>query len=304
MKNVIISAAFIAGLTAGSGCRNAGSGTPEAVGDDNVGLDARVTRLNEALAKPFPDDAASEPIARWILPGGLAEISGLALTPDGRLFAHNDETARITELDYRRGSVVKQFSVGQPLLRGDFEGLACAGERFFLLRSDGTLYEFKEGAADERVAYTTHDAHLGKECEFEGVAYDSTASALVLTCKNVGVKQYKDMLVFYLYPLDDPGTDDLQEFTVPQDVAIDGNDWKLLHPTDITVDPFTGNYVFVAAQEKALISLTPDGSIVISRSLVGRHPQAEGLAITRDGILIISDESVTAEATITLYRWH
>lgn len=304
MRNVIIAAALISGLTAGSGCRNAGTGPPEAVGDDNAGLDARVTRLNESLAKPLPADAASEPIARWLLPAGLAEISGLALTPDGRLFAHDDETARITELDYRRGAVVKQFSVGQPLLRGDFEGMAFAGDRFFLLRSDGTLYEFKEGAADERVAYTVHETRLGEECEFEGVAYDSTASALVLTCKNVSVKKYKDMLVFYLYALDDTGTGDIQTFTVPQDVAIDGNDWKSLHPTDLTVDPFTGNYVFVAAQEKALVSLTPDGSIVFSRSLVGKHPQAEGLAITRDGILIISDESVTAEATITLYRWH
>jgi uncharacterized protein YjiK len=304
MRYIIVAAASIAILAAACGCRNAGSGTAEAVGDDNAGLDARVARLDESLARPLPDDAASEPIARWILPAGLAEISGLALTPDGRLFAHNDETARITELDYRRGSVTKQFSVGQPLLRGDFEGLACVGDRFFLLRSDGTLYEFEEGAADERVAYTTHDAHLGKECEFEGVAYDSTTSSLILTCKNVGVKQYKDMLVFYRYALDDPGTGELVELTVPQDVAIDGNEWKLLHPTDLTVDPFTGNYVFVAAQEKALVALTPDGSVVFSRSLVGKHPQAEGLAITRDGILIISDESVSAAATITLYRWH
>lgn len=303
MRNVVVTAALVAILTAGAGCRHPGTGSPEAVGDDNAGLAARVTRLDEALAKPLPDNAASEPIARWLLPAGLAEISGLALTPDGRLFAHNDETARITELDYRRGTVIKQFSVGQPLLRGDFEGIACAGDRFFLLRSDGTLYEFKEGAADARVAYITHDAHLGKECEFEGVAYDSTAGALVLTCKNVGQSQYKGMLVFYSLALDDPGAGELQEFTVPQDVAIDGNDWKVLHPTDLTVDPFTGNYVFVAAQEKALVALTPDGAIVFSRSLAGKHPQAEGLAITRDGILIISDESVTAEATITLYRW-
>lgn len=302
MRNVIVIAALIAILTAGTGCRKAGTGSAEAVGGDSAGLDARATRLDESLAKPLPKNAASKPIARWLLPAGLAEISGMALTPDGRLFAHDDETARITELDYRRGTVIKRFSVGQPLLRGDFEAIACAGDRFFLLRSDGTLYEFKEGAAEERVAYITHDTRLGKDCEFEGVAYDSTANALVLACKNVFLKRHEDMLVFYRYALDDPGTDELQVFTVPQDVAIDGNDWKKLHPTDLTVDPFTGNYVFVA-QEKALVALTPDGELVFSRPLAGKHPQAEGLAITRDGILIISDESVAAAATITLYRW-
>jgi hypothetical protein len=49
--------------------------------------------------------------------------------------------------------------------------------------------------------------------------------------------------------------------------------------------------------------LTPAGEVVLSRTLDDRHPQAEGVAITRDGILIISDESVNAAAAITLYNW-
>jgi hypothetical protein len=59
----------------------------------------------------------------------------------------------------------------------------------------------------------------------------------------------------------------------------------------------------VAAPQKALIVVTPSGGVVLSRPLGGRHPQAEGIAITRDGILIIADESVDAPATITLYGW-
>jgi hypothetical protein len=36
---------------------------------------------------------------------------------------------------------------------------------------------------------------------------------------------------------------------------------------------------------------------------VGQHPQAEGVAITHDHILLISDESTTNAASLTLYRW-
>ena len=77
-----------------------------------------MARLTESLAgAALRKSDKDEPIARWLLPPELAEISGLALTPDGRLFAHNDETARITEIDYRRGTVIKHFSVGRAVTR-------------------------------------------------------------------------------------------------------------------------------------------------------------------------------------------
>lgn len=288
---------IIAMLSLVAGCRKDAPSTAK----KDKKLDARVARLAESLAQPDSGDARGEPIARWILPAELAEISGLALTPDGRLFAHNDETAQITEIDYRRGVITKRFFVGEKSLHGDFEALACAGDRFFLLASNGSLYEFREGEEGERVDYTVHDTHLGKECEFEGAAYDSTADTIVLACKNVGAKR-PDMLVLYRYRLDQEG-EETSELTVPYSEAIGKNDWKALHPTDIAVDPLNGNYVLVAAKQKALVMLTPSGGVVFSRALGGRHPQAEGIAITRDHILIISDEATNSAATITLYRW-
>lgn len=303
MRGFLLATALIALLPVGFGCQRSHDGLPDVSERESRELEARATRLTEALANPDSGSSRVEPIARWLLPAKLAEISGLALTPDGRLFTHNDESARITEVDYRRGTVIKQFFVGEAGWHSDFEGLAYARGRFFLLQSDGTLYEFREGAAGERVAYTKHDTHLGKEGEFEGVAYDSTAKALILACKNVREEQFKNMLVFYRYPLGDVGETKVSPLTVPLSETVGGNGWKKLHPTDITVDPSTGNYVLVAAPEKALVVLTPAGAVVSSRPLGDRHPQAEGIAITRDGILILSDESVNSAAAITLYRW-
>jgi uncharacterized protein YjiK len=300
MRDRCLAAVIIVLLQTGAGCRNS-EDTAATSGKDSASLDARMARLTESLAHPDSGEAQGKPIARWLLPG-LAEISGLALTPDGRLFAHNDESAQITEIDYRRGVVIKHFFVGEKDLYGDFEGLTCVGDRFFLLASDGTLFEFREGAEGERVDYTMHDTHLGKECEFEGVAYDSTANAIILACKNPDATQFKDMLVLYRYPLDGAG-EETSQFTVPYAEAIGKNSWKQLRPTDIAVDPSNGNYVLVAAQEKALVVLTPAGTVVLSRPLGGRHPQSEGIAITRDHILIISDEATNGPATITLYHW-
>ena len=53
------------------------------------------------------------------LPGRLDEISGLAMSPDGRLFAHNDERATVHEIDPSAGEVGKRFSAGDEPLRGE-----------------------------------------------------------------------------------------------------------------------------------------------------------------------------------------
>jgi hypothetical protein len=284
-------------------CRKS-AGNEDPSREDSAALDARVARLQERLARADSGRGGGDPVARWLLGAELTEVSGLALTPDGRLFAHGDEAARVFEIDYRRGTVVKQFWVGEEALRADFEGIAYAGNRFFMVTSKGLLYEFSEGADGERVEFTLHDTRLGKECEFEGVAFDSTANTLLLPCKNVGVKSLKDNLVIYRYSLgSDSGGTTTSELLIPQAEAIGNHRWKAFRPTDITVDPWTGNYVMVAAQEKAILQVTPSGAVVFSRPLAGSHPQAEGIAITRDSILIVGDEGAGQAGALTLYRW-
>ncbi|HUQ84604.1 MAG TPA: SdiA-regulated domain-containing protein [Gemmatimonadaceae bacterium] len=246
-----------------------------------------------------PDDGA---IARWIMPRALDELSGITLTSDGRLLAHGDERAQVSEIDYRRGVVLKQFVVGNPTIKADLEGIATANGNVFLLASNGTLYEFREGGNGQRVDYITSDTRLGKECEFEGLAFDASINSLLLACKNVELKNQKDSLLIYRWKLQG-GSDRLTKLTVPLRSILPAIGEKDLHPSDITVDPKSGNYVIIASIEKAMVEITPSGEVVFARKLIGHHDQPEAVAITKDGILIIGDEAGRRPAVITLYRW-
>ena len=273
---------------------------------DRKELEKREARL--ASLKNKSDSVAADStikdgaLARWVLPQDLDEISGVALTPDGRLLAQSDERAQISEIDFRRGVVTKQFVVGAPIIRTDLEGITVANDVVFLLGSNGILYEFREGGNGERVNYTTIDTHLGKECEFEGVAYDSTLSSLLLACKNVDLKGAKDKMVVYRWKLHGGGNR-LSRLEVPLAPILKALGEKDFHPSDITVDPFTGNYVLIAGIEEAMVQITPDGKLVAARKLRGNHHQPESIAITRDSILIIGDEATRQPAVLTLYRW-
>lgn len=266
----------------------------------------RAARMDGALADAdVPADSAageSAVVARWLLPPALQEISGLTVTADGRLLVHNDERAEIWEVDYRHGILVKRFALGDGKLKADFEGIAVAPHAVFLIAATGKLYEFQEGANGETVSYAVHDLKLKSACEFESLAYDAKINALVMACKEPD-KPRRDSLVVYRWSLDEHRAERLSIMALPLAPIIAGNGWKTLHPSDMAIDPVSGNYVIVASIEKAIISITPAGALVFARPLADAHDQAEGVAITTTGLLIISDEANKHPASITLYRW-
>ena len=277
--------------------------------DDLASLDtsptalARENRLARSLAQPDTGSWHDAPLARWIMPRELREISGLALTKDGRLLAESDEIGKVWELDYRRGILVKRFALGQGGVKGDFEGIAVVDSVLYLLTSKGKLYEFHEGANHADVGYVEHDTKLKDTCEFEGVAYDRSINSLLLACKHVLDSTAANAVVIYRWRLDARKADRLSRLVVPLDSLRGTNNWKAFHPSDITIDPFTGDYVLIASKERGLIEITPAGVPVLAHALPPDHAQPEGVVITKDSILIISDEGGADLGKITLYKW-
>jgi uncharacterized protein YjiK len=253
-----------------------------------------------AIADANPGKAL--PVAMWIMPPELREISGLALTPRGTVLTHDDNVGRVYEIDPKTGILLKGFSLAGGV-RADFEAITIAGSDIYMLQSKGKIYKFKEGADGKQVPYSVYDTRLGKECEFESMAFEADSSRLLLVCKKFLAKPApKELRIYRLpLPLGDPSR--TTALKIPIREVVGSNKWKGFHPSDINIDPITKNYVIIASREKGLVVISPDGEVVRSEPLPGDHRQAEGVAVTQDSILLVSDEANVHPPAITLYRW-
>ncbi len=247
---------------------------------------------------PKANEERDESFRQWALPDRLREISGLALTSDERLLAVTDEVAVVYELDYQTGKLLKSFALGNPTLRGDFEGITVMRGSIWLMTSDGSLYRSKEGNNGERVEYDHYDTGLAKRCEFEGLASVDRSDSLFLLCKEA---RKKEKLRLYEW---NAAVGIMSNLALPTGDIEDAIERKKVHPSAIAEDPASGNWIIAAARQHAIVELSRDGDLinVIMRLDPGRHRQAEGIAITRDGRLLVSDEAGKGRARLAVYQ--
>jgi uncharacterized protein YjiK len=235
------------------------------------------------------------------LSGALLEVSGLATGSDGRLFAHNDERARVYELDPTTGRTLKRIDMGDGGERGDFEGIALVGERFFLVESDGTLYEFHEGQDKENMPFRRFPTGVGSRCEVEGLAYDAATESLLLVCKTTRGSELRGHLVIFSFSLEDMRLDSEPRFRIPYASLSDVGARGRLHPSGIEVHPRTGSIFVVAAREEGLVEISRDGRFLAAAELARRlHRQPEGITFS-DAAMLVADEGGGGSALLTGY---
>jgi uncharacterized protein YjiK len=249
-------------------------------------------------------DLAAKRVWRSSLPDQLEEISGLAATSDGRVFAHNDERGNIYEIDPKEGKIVKRFAVGEKDLKADFEGLAIAGDRFYLVTSGGEILEFLEAKNGGRALYNKYETGLTPEYDVEGLCHDPSTRSLLLACKGKAGSRYESESVkaVYAFSLATGKLEQLPRFVL--DMAqfqgkLRSHD---IRPSSIERHPLRGTFFLLAFQGAAIIELSKDGKVLgaanIPRSV---HPQPEGLTFLPDGTMVISNEGVDEPGNIVLY---
>ncbi|MBS0408314.1 MAG: hypothetical protein JSR86_00255 [Proteobacteria bacterium] len=244
----------------------------------------------------------AEAQGQWRLPKRLREISGLALTPDGRVMGHDDELAVICQIDLQGGEIVKRFALGAPALRGDFEGLAIDGAGdFYLTTSSGWLYRFREGEDRAHVTFETFDTGLRRVAEIEGLAFHGGEDAVIIAAKINYAVDLAGVLVLYAWSPRRPAEPARPWLTLPVAPLAEAVGARAFHPSSVEIDPATGRLVILAARENAMVELDERGQILAARWLGRLHRQAEGATILADGALVIADEGGNARATITRY---
>jgi uncharacterized protein YjiK len=229
----------------------------------------------------------------------LREISGLAATADGHLLAHDDERGQIAEVD-PAGKIVKAFTLAPPV-SADFEGIAVAGDKIFLLISDGRLVETRDGRPGQPVLYTVHQTGLGKACEFEGLAYEPDDQSLLLLCKRAKMKELRGTLTAFRWSVPERRLLSPDRISIALPEAFGERYGRDFRGSALERDPGKGHYLAISSMGRVAVLFSRDGELIDTAPLSRSHQQPEGLAILADGRVVVGDEGGKGAGTLTIY---
>lgn len=234
----------------------------------------------------------------------LKEISGITFTSDNRMFAHGDEDADIYQVEPATGEVVKRFSLGELLvLTGDFEDIAYANNKFYLLESNGNIYEFSEGDNGKFVDYKKYKTGLNSSNDVEGLCYDNTTNSLLLACKGSPGKEFGKQKAVYSFSLSAMAMDEKPRFLLDPESIRENSAKNEFSPSGIAKNPVSGTFFIIAARGNTIIELNSNGEILNQKTLPEKvHKQAEGIAFKSDGTLYISNEGKNKTARLIEYK--
>lgn len=242
------------------------------------------------------------------LPRALSEISGLAFTPDGSLLAHGDERAVVWRYDLARRRPVARFGLaerrGGGAMHGDFEDLVVVGKRIFLVTAGGEIYEGRAGEDGHTRLAVRRTGGLGRGCEAEGLTWDASSRALLVLCKTVRSRRWKDRIVILAVSTDTWRYEPQPRLLVKQRDVERVTGKKRFRGSAMARHPRTGTLILVAGPDRTYVELSPEGAVLGGGRLDGdRHRQPEGVAVAPDLTLLISDEGSQGKATITAYAY-
>lgn len=250
-------------------------------------------------------DLEAAPAWRAELPADLAEVSGLAFTPDGHLLAHGDELAVVWRFDLASRRPAGRFGLSDQagVLRGDFEDIAVVGERLFLVTGTGQIYEGRIAPDGRTTSAARRTPGLGRGCEVEGMTWDGATKSLLLLCKTTRTRRWKDHVVILAVSVQTWRFEKEPRILVSEEGLERVTGEKGFSGSGLARDPLTGTFLLIAGPQRAFAEVSPAGEVVGGgRFDQDLHPQPEGIAVAADLTLLISDEAGgKGTAAVTAY---
>jgi len=255
-----------------------------------------------------------------ILPDTLREVSGCAYLDSSTFACVQDENGIVFIYNVITNKIESQHSFH---LDGDYEGVTIAGNKMFILRSDGVLFEVTNLKAQKP---TVRSFPTGiPASDNEGLCYDKDNNRLLIAAKGkIGKgKEYLDKRVIYsfdlgTYKLDpEPAFDfnlnTIRDFAVKQKMPLKTKSKKngniaepviKFNTSAICIHPFTKQLYLLSASDHLLFIFDMKGNL-LNMSLLDPNVfnKAEGISFNEKGDMLITNEGQDKKPTALLFRY-
>ena len=234
----------------------------------------------------------------------IKEISGVVWdNHKDEFIAHNDEKGIIYYLDKNNGDIVREFQFSPA--KGDYEDIAIANDKVYVLRSDGMLFRIVADSSGGQKSFDLGQLELPGKNDFETLYYDPDRRALILICKNCESDDKKIVSAYAYYP-DSIGFVNKPIYSI--DVAkvkeLTPRETSRFQPSAARIHPVLKKLFILSSASNQLVMADTSGNVEGVYMLAKKtFPQAEGLTFKSNGEMFIANEAITSKAVLLKFNY-
>ena len=248
------------------------------------------------------------------LPSKLKEISGITFISKNKIACVQDEAGTVFIYDIRKDKLKESIDFGG---NKDYEAIANVNDTIYVLRSNGDIYEI-DSLESTNTLSITHHTFLSKVNNCEGMCFDAKNYRLLVACKGHPEKGSAKRFEKAVYAFDlntkkmkeepvlvfDPAMIISVTKSIGDDDSPSANEKEnLFEPSEITIEPTTGNFYILSSVGKRLAIFSEKGELICASKLdPDIFKQPEGIAFSSSGDLIISDEGKGGKANLVVIK--
>jgi hypothetical protein len=255
-----------------------------------------------------------------ILPEILHEISGITVIDSSSVACIQDEKGIVFILDLLKNEITKQLVFHN---HGDFEDVTRVDSSFYILRSDGVLFEIINYSTPDFKKKTYSTGIFADENE--GLCYDKENNRLLIAPKlnNGKGSDFKKKHPIYGFSLSsgkiikDPvfkyDLSQIKEFASKNEVFLPGKSKKkakknkleiYFRPSAIGIHPITNKLFVLSGMERLLFVFNMSGTIEYIEKLDPElFNMPEGIAYFKNGDMLISNEGQNKKPTLLRFNY-
>lgn len=212
-----------------------------------------------------------------VLDERLSEISALCYENDTLLYSVQDEEGIVFGVNPQSGKAREILHFKK---KGDFEGIAKYGRNFYVLESNGDIYEL---SSDKQQRYSFFNQAKG--FEFEGICLAPNKVDLLVACKHHKGKKDDKFIYIYSFSLKD------RKYHYQPFLKIEKSSIHEKFASSGIAISSSGNIVLLSAKTFTIIELSVNGELVRKAQLpYSIYPQVEGICYSPKGGLYLASE--------------
>lgn len=246
-----------------------------------------------------------ESMEKIILSDNLEEVSGLEWIEDGKLWAIEDESSVIFEVENKKGKITNRQKFAK---NKDIEDILELEGEAWVLQSNGNLYQVKNPLTEY---FTTemYEFPIKEKRDFEAIIKVENEPVLWIFCKVCSWDKGPDQASIFAFNLESKEFENepvkvLRSSDLEAILNAEEKDEIKIQPSAIALHPIENTYYMLSSSDKWLMTLDMElKPIELYHLNPSVFKQPEGITFDEEGNLYISNEAQDGRPNMLIFQY-